>query len=521
MKTILALVALLGTVTLAAMQSPPSDRDNWIAVQAVSTDAARVTGGDVLVRVVLSPAAATTAVKVSVAGRDVTAAFKPGTAPNTLMGVVTGLAIGRNVIDAASGRARGTLEVTNYPITGPVISGPWQQPFICQTENFKLPDGTTLGPATDANCSARTVVQYVYLPTGKPANEQQPFKPLPSTTSAAGRRRENHDDQRRHGQLHRPRRDRDDESRHLPERDSARPDERSAADAVHAAEGLEPASAGASRQRLPQRLVHPGRGAWRDILDPVRLGEGYAVFINTLNHPTNSCNAFLAGETAMMGKEHFIETFGVPQFTVTSGGSGGAYTSLQIADAFPGLFDGVEIRATFPDAFAIANSGQDAHLLMHYFTATNPAGLTDAQKLAISGYEGMKALLDAANQSQRTDPVPGRQDIEGYKSAQLERGGARGNALRPDKNPKGARPTVLRRGPECLRREPGDRRGAATVGQRRRAVRPERAERRRITTAQFLDLNEQDRRLRSGCELHQRAQRRRRRARSAAPIRRV
>ena len=92
-----------------------------------------------------------------------------------------------------------------------------------------------------------------------------------------------------------------------------------------------------------------------NILDPVaRLGEGYALFINTLNHPTNSCNAFLAGETTMMGKEHFIETFGVPLYTVSIGGSGGAYTSLQVADAFPGLFDGVDIDATFPDALAIA-----------------------------------------------------------------------------------------------------------------------------------------------------------------------
>jgi len=42
----------------------------------------------------------------------------------------------------------------------------------------------------------------------------------------------------------------------------------------------------------------------------------------------------------MMGKEHFIETFGVPFYTMSTGGSGGAYTSLQLADAFPGLFDG-------------------------------------------------------------------------------------------------------------------------------------------------------------------------------------
>jgi len=68
----------------------------------------------------------------------------------------------------------------------------------------------------------------------------------------------------------------------------------------------------------------------------------------------------------MMGKEHFIETFGVPLFTLSMGGSGGAYTSLQVADAFPGLIDGLVITATFPDALSIAVAGLDAHLLSHY-----------------------------------------------------------------------------------------------------------------------------------------------------------
>ena len=118
-----------------------------------------------------------------------------------------------------------------------------------------------------------------------------------------------------------------------------------------------------------------------------------------------------------MGKEHFIETFGVPLFTISTGGSGGAYTSLQIADAFPGLFDGVSISATFPDALSIALAGLDAHLLTRYFTVTDPAGFTDAQKLAITGYQSVQAFIDAANQAQRTDPVPDRKDIEGYRSA--------------------------------------------------------------------------------------------------------
>src|SRR5580692_9271306 len=57
------------------------------------------------------------------------------------------------------------LTLTNFPITGPVFSGPQEQPFICSTESFKLPDGSTLGPPLDVNCSSKTVVQYAYKST--------------------------------------------------------------------------------------------------------------------------------------------------------------------------------------------------------------------------------------------------------------------------------------------------------------------------------------------------------------------
>jgi hypothetical protein len=187
-----------------------------------------------------------------------------------------------------------------------------------------------------------------------------------------------------------------------------------------------------------------------NLLDAARLAEGYALFANTLNHPTNSCNAFLAGEATMMGKEHFIETFGVPQFTVSTGCSGGAYTSLQVADAFPGLFDGVLINCTFPDALSIALSGMDSRLLTNYYLTNNAGGFTEAQIVAVSGHKNARAWYDLAMQMGRTDPVPNRADpippsplLGGYRSAVWN--AAVPVALRydPVNNPTGARPTVF------------------------------------------------------------------------------
>jgi len=80
---------------------------------------------------------------------------------------------------------------------------------------------------------------------------------------------------------------------------------------------------------LPGRVVHTGAGR-RQSSGEVRrfwsltcLGEGYATFENTLQHPANNCNAVLQAETAMMSKEHFIKIHGVPRYTVSAGCSGG------------------------------------------------------------------------------------------------------------------------------------------------------------------------------------------------------
>ena len=438
MKTVLlALLLTLQTLSLSAAR--PQAGAKHLDIRTLSTRADRVSGGDVLVEI-----AAPGLPVVTLNGRDVSTAFHAASGSGAFVGLVTSLAVGKNVLRVAGKPWRVpdvSLELTNYPITGPIISGPHQLPYVCQTDAFKLPDGSTLGPATDANCSAATRIQYVYLPKGA-----KDFKPMrgpsaipadaASTTTTTGKsvpfvvRVETGTMNRGIYQnlvLHDPAKD----PAPTPFTPPAAWNRRLIA--VHGVG----CPSGWYRQGGVMG-VNPLTGA-----SLTRLGEGYALFTNTLNHPTNSCNAFLAGETAMMGKEHVIETFGVPDFTVSMGTSGGAYTSLQIADEFPGLFDGILINATFPDALSIALAGEDAHLLTRYFAATDPKGFTDAQKVAVSGYQGMKAFVDAANQSQRTDPIADRADIDGYKPAVWNE--SMPNHLRYDAktNSHGARPTVF------------------------------------------------------------------------------
>jgi len=143
-----------------------------------------VSGGTVLVRISGSRKLALGDVAVFLNGQDVTTAFQPEADGNSLLGLVGGLNLGKNNLTAKSidkhnqSYLSAHLTLTNYPITGPIFSGPHEEPFYCMTQLFKLPASTqTLGPTTDPNCSISTRVDYVYQTTGGV------FQPLPSLTT--------------------------------------------------------------------------------------------------------------------------------------------------------------------------------------------------------------------------------------------------------------------------------------------------------------------------------------------------
>ena len=394
-----------------------------------------ISGGDALVQITTDGAGAGV---ITLNGVEVTAMFHPGTTANTLLGVVTGLRLGANTL-AAGGQS---LVITNYSIKGPIISGPHVTPFICTTQTFQLPGGTgTLGAPTDAECSAPTKITYMYLPLGGTA-----LVALPSTTSLPANvsmtnsmsgqfvpfvvRVETGTMGRgiyQNAVLHDP---------------TSEP----APTPFTPPKGWNKRLLGQHGSGCPGGWYIQGNAQGVNILtgnNLTRLSEGWGIFINTLQHPANSCNGTMAGEMTMMGKEHFIETFGVPSYTISTGGSGGAITSQGVGDAFPGLFDGILLSAAFPDTLSIPLSGADGHLLTHYFAVTNPTGFTAAQQVAVSGYRGTQAWIDAANQSGRIDPVPGRVDIAGYNSAVWSSLVPAALRYNPVTNPTGARPTMF------------------------------------------------------------------------------
>lgn len=159
---------LLLTLSVLATAAPA-----W-QISTISSRPDKVSGGDALVRIDVPNNIPLTGITVRRNGQDITASFRPDPAQHALTGVVRGLRLGQNTLEAfTGGTPTAQLSVINYPSTGPIFSGPQEQPFICQTQNFKLPDGSSPGPALDADCSVKTVVQYIYRPTGS-----RDFKPF-------------------------------------------------------------------------------------------------------------------------------------------------------------------------------------------------------------------------------------------------------------------------------------------------------------------------------------------------------
>ena len=459
----------------SAVQEAQSRDGSLIRIETLSSRPNLISGESVLVQVTYGPSQLSP-LRLTLNNQDVTQKFQRAKQANTIIGLVDGLHAGQNTLRAESGTSPKTsqsLQLTSYPIEGPILSGPQLLPYRCMTDKFMLPDGSYLGPSTDSQCSAPTKVQYVYMSSDGNFVPMRDLTHLPQdvamTTTVAGltvpyivRFEAGTIDRGVYNiaVLHNP----------IQEAAPTPPMPPRAWNRkliwVHGfgcpggwyyqgtetgtTDGYDVKKVSAGGDGILPR-TH-GLNSDFSVLSDEWLSKGFAVATSTLNHPSINCNPHLAGEATGMIKEHFIKEFGPPFYTVSTGGSGGAYSSEQIADAFPGLFDGILIHGIFPDSISIGLSGLDGHLLTHYFAVTNPTGFTQSQQVAVSGYEGMQAFLNAANQAGRTDPVPQRADIPGYVSAAWYSLGGAWPILHPTpevqrydpvSNPTGARPTIF------------------------------------------------------------------------------
>ncbi|SET17775.1 hypothetical protein SAMN04487962_105113 [Marinobacter segnicrescens] len=404
LQPLIALLFLAGLAATGHAANPHYD------LKVLSSAPDQVSGDDVLVQVLFKdrPIKSMPAVKSRLRqlefwlnGQPIEPEIRAGRDGHEVL--VSGLIEGDNQLELHH-RRQGPLasvELTAHPITGPIFSGPQQYPFVCTvtTELGKQPlvdtDGDTGFPVLDESgsqvglskdCSIEPYVTFIYRTTDGgwaplPDDGSRPAD-MATTTLTDGRTVDFIVRQER-GTINRF----------------------IYSFATLAQPGDEPweASTGNWNGRL---LFHfeggvaighsQGRISGRS-LEPEVLKKGYAVIYSTGTRTSSHYNLQVGGETALMVKEHFIKRFGVPDYTVAIGGSGGGIQQYVYSQNHPDLLDGGVPQYSYPDMITQVIHIGDCELLEHYMDVTdgdNPKWWNTSNRSWLVGLNATDNYLD-------------------------------------------------------------------------------------------------------------------------------
>jgi hypothetical protein len=336
-------------------------------IKVLSNRADLISGGDALVEV--TPAGA----RVDVDGRDVTGDFavRPG---GRYMALLGGLKDGANVVTArASDGSAAQITITNHPNGGPVTAGPQIKPWKC----FDM--------TVDAQCNRQPRYEYLYKSTqGGELRAYDPDDPpsdVANTTTDQGRtvpfivRHEIGSidrDEYRIAVLYDPKK---------------------------------PWAPWAPQEGYNNKLVvfhgfscdtHYQQAAAPDVLNETALGRGFATMSHALNNAGHNCNIATQAESMIMTKERVVEQIGEIRYTIGSGCSGGSLVQQQVANAYPGFYQGITPACSFTDAWSSAMQYVDYVGMRNYFEHPDKWGTGVAwAPNQISAVEGHPTPLNA------------------------------------------------------------------------------------------------------------------------------
>ena len=354
-------VAIVGSLVLLAA-SPASAAKRHVAISVLSGRADLVSGHSALVAI---RARHPKRLRVTVARkggepRNVTHAFKRR-GKRRLVGLVQGLHLGRNVLRATLPSGAGArIPLIDHPIGGPVFAGPQLHPWTCQ-------DG-----ATDEKCNQPPSYSYVYKSTDPTKSGFQPYDPenppsdVATTTTDRGvetpfivRVETGYmdRDQYKVATLFQP-----------GKRWSALRPQRQFNHKLLIFHG---ASCGVDYETGTAPDVTAGSALSGTASGPKTVGEealgrGFMTMSTALDNSGHNCNIALQAESLVMAKEHIAKRYGTLRYTIGTGCSGGSLAEQWIANAYPGVYQGILPTCSFPDAWSTASQFLDYHLLLAY-----------------------------------------------------------------------------------------------------------------------------------------------------------
>lgn len=339
--------------------NPAPSTDN-AQIVVLSNRADMLSGGDALIEVIPPASQPITSLLVKLNGSDISnqVALREN---QRWMGRITGMILGENTLNVKANNLK-PVERTlhNYPNEGPIFSGPQVPRLSCQ-------EGGEPG-----TCNQPAQYTYLYKSSSPGSIGLQPYDPENPATDVANTTTD-------HGVT-------------VPfivrqelgyqDRDQYRiltlfnPDE-----------GWEPWAPQPQWNRKVL-ITHggscgtsftPGSAKLNDFsgtFDDIPLLEqsyvtglsrGFAVMSTALNNGGHNCDVVLQAESMIMAKERIVEQYGEIRYTLGTGCSGGSITQTTVANAYPGIYQGLITMCAYPDSMTAGLQFADLHLMRNYF----------------------------------------------------------------------------------------------------------------------------------------------------------
>lgn len=367
-------------------------------IEVLSNRADLISGGQALVTVHLPAGADPALTRVALNGNDITAAFAVR-ANGRYEGLVAGLVDGSNQLTATMPGAQGSLVVTNHPIGGPVFAGPQVQPWVCQAG------------AKDKQCNAPTTFAYQY----KPAYAANGGVGLAGVGGVSSFRDYDPSNPPPDGLIAQTTTDQGVKVPYIVRIETGYLDR----DQYQIASLFQPGKPWAPWAPQPQwnhkLLITHGAscgldhttGAAPDVVNDDGLSRGFIVMSTAADNAGHNCNIVTQAESLVMAKERVVEGYGEIRYTIGTGCSGGSLTQQQVANAYPGVYQGILPQCSFPDAWSTGQQLEDYVLLRRYFEDPSKWGMGVAwAPTQIAAVEGHPDHANAVELSTLYGPLP-------------------------------------------------------------------------------------------------------------------
>src|SRR5579884_3787627 len=427
-KLVLLSAASLALAPGAIASQHRSTRSARAVISVISSRADLVSGGEALVSAELPSRADAHRVRMLLDGRDVTSQF--ALRPNGLYeALLRGLRIGANrLIARLDGSNLASAVLVNHALGGPLLSGPQVRPWVC------------LNGSKDRKCNAPTTYSYEYVSsvTGQVAayNPKSPPSDVAMTTTQTGARvpfiirlETGYEDRDQYQiavvfQPGKP------WTAWSPQRQFNHK-----LLITHGASCGINHESGTAPSTTSDTVGVPG-GPGTSSSPTTALGLGFAVMSTALDNAGHNCNLVTEAESLIMAKQHLIDHYGTLRFTIGTGCSGGSLVQQQVANAYPGVYQGILPQCSFQDAWSNAEEIVDYHLTLKYFEEPTQWGSgvawTPDQIAAVEGHPnpGNAVIFNAVYWEELANPIKSCPGVES------------GEAYNPETNPTGTRCTL-------------------------------------------------------------------------------